>query len=103
MPNFGIDSRSGTRTPGLPQSSNPISRTSAHKGRKVRIGLLQASEHQCCRQLCTQDSYTSGGQIGDRSGGHYAIGETATLRIPAGPQFLMRTKAHLPTERLSEL
>lgn len=96
MPDFRIDLRSGARPNPLPQNINPIPPTPAHEGRKIHIGLLQASKHQCCRQLCTQDSYTSGGPIGHRSGGHYAIGETVALFIPADSPFLMRTKAHLP-------
>ena len=81
MSDFRIDSRSGTRTASLPWTSNPISRAPTRRGRKVYICLLQACEHQCRRQLCTQDSHTSGGQIEGRSGGHYAIGETPGLPL----------------------
>ena len=84
---FRIDTRSGVRTASLPQTSNTLPRTPTRRGRKVHSSLFQACEHQRRRQLCTQDSYTSWGQIEGRSGGHYAIGETPGLLSLVVPRF----------------
>lgn len=103
MSEFCVDTPSGTRTIWHPQSPNPISLPPPRKGRKVYSGLLQASEHQCSRQLCTQDSYTNRRTLRYRSGDYYAFGETTALPIRAHSPYLMRTKAHFSGERLSKL